>query len=57
MLVHKASLDKFKKMEIILGLPWQSSGFKTLPSNGEGEDLIPGRGAKIPQASGPRTKK
>ena len=30
-LVHKASLDKFKKVEIILGLPWQSS-VKTLPS-------------------------
>ena len=30
---------------------------KTSPSNAEGMGLIPGRGAKIPQASGPKQTK
>ena len=38
------------------GLPWESSGFKTSPSNAGDKGSIPGHGAKIQHILWPKTQ-
>ena len=48
----QVKVEKKKKKELLLELPWQSSGQESVPRHAGSAGVIPGQGTRIPHAAG-----